>query len=177
MLLPRAWGAAASVLLLGVAAGCGTDTGSPPDVITPTGPVVYWNGQPPVPDAADAIDALQPLAQQACPAPRQRELSERWSQLQVVWQPDPFDCRGGARGPRPVHGCQRKADEVDVSSVFVLPDEVGHVVWEVCFDRTGESQGSDGRTVYDPDFAAWVGAGHQAITQVAASEAPDGGTR
>ena len=149
-----------ALLLLG---GCVTDPPPvPPDATcvasSPGKPGVeaWFDDNPPLPFcAAAAIIYTEALT--VCP-----EIQKTWC-VNATFEVYPIEnCYGWTR-PGGYGGCQNPLDACDVLigwkpeiAATALPDETGHLVWETCFDRTGETQYDDGGITYDPDFAAWV---------------------
>jgi hypothetical protein len=46
-----------------------------------------------------------------------------------------------------------------------LVDELGHYVWQICRQGSGEYRDEDGAPVYEDDFAAWVTSVRQDLLQ------------
>lgn len=72
------------------------------------------------------------------------------SRIQIRVMGSDFPC-----GDRIVAGCATWPNGVYVSTPVVLPDEIGHLVWWSCFNRSGETY-PGGVITYDPDFKAFV---------------------
>ena len=124
-----------------------------PDLVAPSGAGIYWHGLPADPAAVQMVERVHYAALAVCPAERLGALASIWTEVIINWQAtDPFWCG------RWVHGCAPLRSTVDVASSPLLVDELGHLIWQSCFDRSGESTGADGRVTYDADFAAWVAA-------------------
>ncbi len=120
---------------------------------------IFWHGHPRLPHALDALDVIHAQADAVCPG-------LPWC-AEVHWQSDPFRCSVGGEL---VGGCQPYPPLCGVEVAWrpvltdtALTDELGHYVWEFCFNRTGERALPDGGRAYDADFAAWIKATNQAI--------------
>lgn len=93
-------------------------------------------------------------ALQICPLSNQKVFKDNWAKTTIQSVNDPYaiqqDCL------RPAHGCFWKStNAVFIKDPVVLPDELGHSVWDYCFGRPGEVT-ANGKTTYDPDFQQWV---------------------
>lgn len=73
------------------------------------------------------------------------------SRIEITVEGHDFMC-----GDRMVHGCASWPMSVYVRDETLLPDEMGHLIWYSCFQRSGEQDLPDGRITYDPDFQAFV---------------------
>ena len=130
----------------------------PPDYVCPgTGAGLYFNGidaGDPAVLCADVLNVAK-AGDAVCPAARTDRLAMNLEDLSLRLEPDPFPCLNSPRG---CHG-QQDGELLLIGSRAAIPDELGHLVWEACFGRSGEKLTTlpDGGpwTVYDSDFEAW----------------------
>lgn len=148
-------------LLFACALALAACPGPPPDLVV-DGMTVYYQGQPRL---DHQLEVALPLIQQAGLLVARQEGLEaafraKWG-LEVRLQPEPFKCGGIT-----VDGCQPdptggrlilvgwKPEVADTA----LANEAGHLVWEICYGRTGETYSHDGgfQVHFDPDYDTWV---------------------
>lgn len=121
----------------------------PPDELCAHNERVYHHG-----DSTGAVcpvvDRAAACAQRACSAQDWSHLKDQLSNVDIDVRVPPLYCVGL------VAGCQDGTD-IQITSADVAYDELGHLTWEVCRGRTGESlRTTDQVPVYDEDFVEFV---------------------
>lgn len=122
----------------------------PPDVRCPAGQGIYTQGL----DAGATCSNLEVVrlaGLSVCPSDRRAKLEAIWPSISVYLMPGPFVCFGHPRCTGTQQGTGLR-----IASPAALVDEAGHLIWQTCFDRSGEAYPyPDAGEEYDGDFARW----------------------
>lgn len=92
------------------------------------------------------IDYIHAAAERVCSS-----AGSDISRISIFVEGTDFQCGGIL-----VHGCTVYPNKVYVRDQLLLPDEIGHLVWFSCFNRSGEHTNDAGFIVYDSDFNQFV---------------------
>jgi len=143
-----------ALLLLSVAACSNVVTAernlimAKPDYVTSTGIRVYYNGL----DAGvsnNAVDYTVTHVLSDCLNLCPNATNDVANKYVMSWMPDNFECL-----TRKVHGCDYNYT-IYVSSLAVIPDEIGHICFYNC-NETSEIELADGGAEYTPAFQSFL---------------------